>query len=262
MLILKNYTIKKKIKFRFCIKILGFILLIWLYLCHNNVNYIKNEHKIDHKIETEGRLSGKSLLRINDARQASTTARLWRSMTEASEYSKIGYKQNSQNENQNDSHDRVHENKSDNNENSVTLKKEEYKLKNELVEKNTLDNGESHKRKKKEKFFMLEILEVVDSFFENIVFSPFDAIKNYCDSRSSNKKNLRKKAYTKMCALVAVPILSLSLSIIIGLIKTYTALNLCVYIMLLSISVVMILYIFIKFIIYAFFVKRDLKSNK
>ncbi|KNA02419.1 hypothetical protein PVNG_05040 [Plasmodium vivax North Korean] len=262
MLILKNYTIKKKVKFRFCIKILGFILLIWIYICHNNVNSINKQNKNNHRIETEGRSSGKRLLGINDVKQASTTARLWRYMTETSENSKIGCKKFSENEKKNTSHDKVHENKSNNNANNVTLQKEDYRLKNELVEKNTSDIGESHKRKKKEKSFLIEFFQVLDSAFEDIVFSPFDAVKNYRNDRSSNKKFLRKKAYKKMCALLAPPILSLLFSIIIAIIKTNTDLGKYTCLLLLSIGGLMTLYIFIKILIYAFFVKRDLKRNK
>ncbi|KMZ83043.1 hypothetical protein PVIIG_04608 [Plasmodium vivax India VII] len=215
MIILKNYTINKKVKFRFCIKILGFILLIWIYICHNNVNYINKRHKNNHRIEAKECLSDKRLLRINDAKQASITAKLRRCMTETSENSKIGYKKFSQNEKKKTSHERVHENKSNNNGNSVTLKTEEYILKNELVEKNTSDIGESNKRKKKEKCFLLEFFQVLDSAFEDIVFSPFDAVKNYRNDRSSNKKFLRKKAYKKMCSILAPPIIFILIAFII-----------------------------------------------
>ncbi|KMZ88663.1 hypothetical protein PVBG_06093 [Plasmodium vivax Brazil I] len=262
MLILKNNNIKKKVNIRFCIKILGFILLIWIYICHNNVNSIKKQHKINHKIEIEGRICSKKLLGINDVIQASTTARLWRCMRGSSENSKIGYKKYAQNEKKNTSHDRVHENKSNNNENSVRLNKEEYRLKNELVEKNISDISESHKSKKKEKFFLIEFFQVLDSAFDDIVFSPFDAIKNYRNSKDLNKKNLKKKAYKKMCSLLALPILSILIACIILLKVSESNLNEYIYIVLLSIGGLMILYIFIKVLIYALFVKRDLKRNK
>ncbi|KMZ82942.1 hypothetical protein PVIIG_06215 [Plasmodium vivax India VII] len=262
MLILKNYTIKKKVKFRFCIKIFGFILLIWIYICYNNVNSVNKQHKNNHRIETEGTLSGKRLLGINYAKQASITERLWRCMTETSENSKIYYKKISQNEKKNTSHDRVHENKSNNNANSVTLRKKEYILKNELVEKNTSDIDESHKRKKKEKCFVLEFLRVLDSAFEDIVFSPFDAIKNYRNSRSLNKKDLRKTAFKKMFSLLAPPILSILISLIILLYVLNIKVNEYVYMGIFPIGGFMILYIFINIIIYVLFVKRDLKRNK
>ncbi|KMZ82952.1 hypothetical protein PVIIG_05948 [Plasmodium vivax India VII] len=262
MLILKNYTIKKKVNFWFCINFLLFILLIWIYICHNNVNSLKKQHKNNHKIETEGCLNGKRLLGISDAKQASTTVRLWRCMRETSENSKIDYKKFSQNEKKNTSHYRVHENKSNNNANNVTLNKEEYRLKNELVEKNTSDIDESNKSKKKEKCFLLEFFQVLDSAFDDIVFSPFDAIKNYRNNRSSNKKDLRKKAYKKIFLLLAPPILSILIAFIIVLKQVGTNVNEYIYIGLFPISVLMILYIFIKVIIYAFFVKRDLKNNK
>ncbi|KMZ88786.1 hypothetical protein PVBG_05698 [Plasmodium vivax Brazil I] len=262
MLILKNYTIKKKVKFRFFTKILGFILLVWLYLCHNNVNSINKQHKSNHRIETEGCLSGKGLLGINDPKKAFTTERLLRCMAEASENSKIYYKKYSQNEKKNTLHDRVHENKSNNNANSITLKKGECILKNEFVEKNTADIGESNKRKKKEKCFLLEFLQVLDSAFEDIVFSPFDAIKLYRNSRSLNKKNLRKKAYKKMYSLLAPPILSILIAFIIALKLAKIKVSGNIYIGLFSICGLMILYIFIKIIIYLCLVKRDKQCNK
>ncbi|KMZ89607.1 hypothetical protein PVMG_06252 [Plasmodium vivax Mauritania I] len=262
MLILKNYTIKKKVEFRFCIKTLGFIFLILIYICYNNVNSINKRHKNNNRIETEECLSDKRLLVINDAKQASTRARLWRCIKETSENSEIGYKQFSQNEKKNTSHDRVHENKSINNVNSVTLKKEEYILKNEHVENNTSGIDESNKRKKKEKCFLLEFFLVFDSALEDIVFSTFDAIKNYRNSRCLNKKNLRKRAYKKICALLALPILSILMSFFFFLNALNKNLYEYIYLGLFSIGGLMILYIFIKVIIYAFFVKRDLKRNK
>ncbi|KMZ89634.1 hypothetical protein PVMG_05919 [Plasmodium vivax Mauritania I] len=262
MIVLKNYTIKKKVKFRFCIKILGFILLIWIHFCHNNVNFIKKQHKNNNRIKTEGRLNSNRLLGINDAKQAFTTDRLWRGMTETSENSKTYYNKFSKNEKKNISHDRVHENKSNNNANSVTFQKEDDSLKNKLVEKNSSDIGESHKRKKKEKCFLLEFIQVLDSAFEDIVFSPFDAIKNYRNNRSSNKKNLRKKAYKKIFLLLAPPILSILIAFIIVLKIAQNNVNEHIYIGLFSIGGFMILYILIKIIIYVCLVKRDKQCNK